>query len=171
MAKEKHYKVVGNTVFADMGHLTAQEIREIKGFVAIGFKVIHQDPPQQSKEEKEKEKETAAISCHYSEQKVKAFLEKIDKENNNTALMDEYKKLYSEQAGTNRKQTIIKEDGTKEVITRPNEPVFKMNGDPKPKGFINVLMWFKSLYKYDENTGDFVPREKEEKNKKPEETN
>ena len=168
MAKEKHYKVVGNTVFADMGHLTAQEIREIKGFVAIGFKVVHQDPPQRSKEEKEKDKELMAATCHYSQKKVEDFLKRIDKDNNNTALMDEYTKHYKEQAGTNRKQTVTKDDGTKEIIELANEPVFKSDGTPKPKGFINALRWFKSKYEYNADKGDFVPIKEKEENKKPE---
>ena len=131
MAKEKHYKVVQNTIIADMGHVTAQELKEIKAFMALGFNVIHKDPPPKpkvSKEEKAKKKaenDDARVKNPYSKKNVENFLQSIDPTGENE--WKTYSKLINEKVFVDR--SIVTPDG--EIVSVSEPVIVKKTGEQR----------------------------------------
>ena len=154
--KRKHYSVNGNKVFAEVVKLTDKETKEVKKYLMLGFelvpitKEVTKEEEAKLKEERKVEKAKEAEERKnnpYAKENVEAFLNK----KGNEKLLEEYKKRYNEQAGTNRTRT--NEKG--QVIAIQDEPKYKKNGEPKIKGYANCIGWFRGMYEYNEELKDY----------------
>lgn len=113
--------------------LTEKQIKEVKNFKDLGFKIIPVEPPK-----KKKPTEEEKIKNPFSEKNIKKFLE--DKGTKDQ--LKKYFEIYNQQA-------IDKETGFPAVYksnSKPNSPKKFKIGDPKPKGHIATLQWFKTEF-------------------------
>lgn len=135
MAQKKHYTIDNDNrlVKAIVVDLTEKEKKEVKNYIDLGYTLYAEDRPKKKKlTDEEKAKNP------FSEKNIQAFL----KQNGTQEQQKEYWRLYKEQA-TDKKTglpAVYKTDSKKNSATQ-----FK-KGDPKPKGHIATLQWFKNEF-------------------------
>ena len=130
MAKQPNFTIDNKRqeVRAVVAALNERELKEIKNYLALGYKLVPVEPVKMTKAEKE----AAAAANPYGKKMVEEFLEQPE----NAEYLAEYNRRYYEQAGTNRKG-------------KDDEPVWKKDGTPKLKGFANCIGWFTDIFEYD----------------------
>lgn len=136
MAHKKHYTIDNENkiVRAIIVDLTEKEKKEIRNYLDLGYTLSEVEKPKKQKAtEEEKEKNP------FSEKNIQAFL----KDNATKQQQEAYWELYNEQAKDKAtgKPAVYKTDSKK-----GSAKVFK-KGDPKPKGHIATLQWFKQTFK------------------------
>lgn len=137
MAVKKHYTVdnTSKLVKAIIADLTEKEKKEVKNYMDLGYTLIPEERPKKKQlTEEEKAKNP------FSEKNIQAFL----KENGTKAQIDNYWKIYNEQA-------IDHKTGMPLVYkTNSKNGKFK-KGEPRTKGHIATIVWFKKEFpKYEE---------------------
>ena len=146
MAQKKHYTIDNDNklVKAIVIDLTEKEKKEVKNYIDLGYNLVPQERPKRiilDKEEREKrnkQKEEEKKKNKFSEMNVQAFL----KQKATQEQQKEYWKLYNEQAKDKKTglPAVYKTDSKENSTTQ-----FK-KGDPKPKGHIATLQWFKTTF-------------------------
>ena len=135
MATKKHYVVddTNKIIRAVIVDLTEKEKKEIKNYLDLGYTLVAVEKPK-----KERPTEEEQAKNPFSEKNIQAFLkEKATKEQ-----QDEYWKLYKEQA--NDKKTGL--PAVYKTDSKPNSKNKFKKGEPKPKGHIATLQWFKTTF-------------------------
>ena len=125
MAKTKHYEVdnVAKQVKAVIIKLTDAEQMEVDKFRHNGYEIIGVDKLKTEKRE-----------SLYTQEKVVAYLKSLGKQE----YLDTYNKLYNEQAlDKNKKPSYYLEDSKNGKHKK---------GEPKVKGHIGTLTWFKKTF-------------------------
>ena len=137
-----HYTIDNDklTVNAVVELLNDKEMKLVKKYVALGFKLVpvaKAKPQRKSAEEREAEKAAKA-----AEQAKKPFAEvnirKYLKEKGTAEQRKHYEKLYNEQAKDKSGNPVFYKTDSK-------EGKFK-KGEPKKRGHINTLSWFRSEF-------------------------
>lgn len=135
----KHYEVdnINHIVKAVVVKLSEKELKEIKNYVALGYTLVNIEPPKKKKVTEEDKKNNP-----FSEQNVKKYLEEHGTEKQKA----DYYKIYNTQAKDKKtNMPAVYKTNSKD------QQKFKA-GDPKPKGHIATLQWFKNEFpNYPEN--------------------
>lgn len=139
MALKKHYEIDNNRrlVKAIIVSLTEREKKEIKNYIDLGYNLVpleKEKKPKLTEEEKQKQKKENP----FSEQNIQAFLKK----NASEEQQKEYWKLYNTQGKDSKTglPLVYKTD------SKENSRVKFKKGDPRPKGHIATLQWFKKTF-------------------------
>ena len=147
MAKKTQHYTVDNKnkiVRAYIARLTEKEKKEIKNYLDLGYTLIAEEEPvkrtltKEEREEEQKQKEKEQKENPFSEINIQKFL----KEKATQEQQKNYWELYNEQAKDKKTNlpAVYKTDSKKN-----SKKQFKA-GDPKPKGHIATLQWFKTEF-------------------------
>ena len=154
MARAKKYSVDNSkmVINAQIAALNAKELKEVKNYIALGYKLVEVIPKPMTKEEKaaaaaenKKKKAAEQAANPYSKDNVEAFLKKKE----NKEYYDEYLKRYKEQAGTNR---------TVKGKAIADEPKYLKDGRIKVKGYANCIGWFTENFEYNKETKEYIKK-------------
>lgn len=137
-------------IYAKMGMLTDKDKKAIKDYVDLfGYKIEKYVPIQKTEEEKKLEEEKQKNS-KYTEEKIKAYLLKYGTE-------EEQKKFVDIQ-----EEIAIDKQTNKPKVWEKDTKTHK-KGEPKKKGYIGALSWFRKLDKF--KTYPEAPKQEENKDK------
>ena len=137
-----HYTIDNDklTVNAVVELLNDKEMKLVKKYVALGFKLVPvakakpQKRTAEEKAEEEAEKARKQAENPFSEVNVKKFLE----ENGTAAQKKEYYRIYNEQAKDKNGNPVFYKTDSKEGKFKKDEP--------KKKGHIATISWFKKEF-------------------------
>lgn len=115
----KHYIVEGNKVIADVAKLNEKELAAVKNYIALGFSLV------------EPKKEKKVAKAEFKAEAIQAWLE----ENATKAQQAKYWELFN---------APVEKDG--EVVCYTKDCKMGKAGDPKKKGHIATLNWFKKEF-------------------------
>lgn len=142
MAFKKHYTIDNDykQVKAIVADITEREKKEIKNYIDLGYTLIPQDRPKKKKQTEEEKKANP-----FSQKNIQNYLE-----NNATKEQQkQYWNIYNEQAIDKKtQQPAVYKTDSKEEKDKAGNIIYEKGqkfkkGDPKPKGHIATLQWFK----------------------------
>lgn len=139
--KKEPYRIDNENkiVYAIVERLKGKSLQRVKNLIALGYALVPEEPPKKAKKE----------ASLLTEKNIQAFLkEKGTKEQQN-----KYWELYNEQAKDQKTglPAVYKTDSTAK-----SKGTFK-KGEPKPKGHVATLAWFKNTFpNHEKDLQEFV---------------
>lgn len=131
----KHYIVEGKNIIADVAKLNEKELAAVRNYIALGFSLV--EPKKEKKDPKEE----------FKAEVIQAWLE----ENGTKAQIAHYWDLYN--------APVVKEG---ETLYYAKDCKMGKKGEPKKKGHIATLNWFKKEFpKYAKTPEEIEKMEKE----------